>query len=34
MILVASDVASQRPGIVKAAGVAAEELAQKRKAAG
>jgi DnaJ-class molecular chaperone len=34
MILVASDVASHRPGIVKAASTAAEQAARKRKAAG
>lgn len=33
-ILVAKDVLSQRPGIVKATGVAAEDAAQKRKATG
>ncbi len=34
MILVADDVASQRPGLVKAARAAAEEAAEKRKATG
>ena len=34
MILVMDDVASQRPGIVKAARAAAEDAAMKRKATG
>jgi hypothetical protein len=33
-IVVANDVLSQRPGIVKAAAAAAEEAAEKRKATG
>ena len=34
VVLLADDVASQRPGIVKAARTAAEEAAEKRKATG
>jgi hypothetical protein len=33
-MILAGDVHSQRPGIVKAAAAAAEEAAQKRKATG